>query len=99
MEDTYLLLPDLLTVEDLAGHLRLSPCTVRRLLRGRVLPGTKIAGRWIVERHALLRALAPDGACSRQFGVLRGGFRASQKGPSEGPAATNPARQDGSLDP
>lgn len=57
---TDILLPDLLVVEDLARWLRRSPAHCRRLLREGVLPGTKLSGRWYVERGALLRALRPQ---------------------------------------
>ncbi|HET6203594.1 MAG TPA: helix-turn-helix domain-containing protein [Planctomycetota bacterium] len=54
------LLPDLLVVEDLAGRLRRSPSAVRALLRAGALPGRKVGRRWVVEREALLQALAPE---------------------------------------
>ncbi len=68
-----LVLPDLLTVEVLARHLGRGPAAVRALLRRKVLPGRRIGRRWIVERRALLRALAPDFV---QVRVVRLGERA-----------------------
>ncbi len=71
-------LPDLIIVEVLAAFLRRSPSAVRDLLRNGVLPGKKVGRRWVIERQALLRALAPANASSRQddpppVHVLRGG--------------------------
>jgi len=57
-----MVLPDLMWVEDLAARLRRSPSAVRDMLRRGVLPGRKIGRRWLVERGALLRAVAPDNA-------------------------------------
>lgn len=59
---TSMVLPDLMWVEDLADRLRRSPSAVRDMLRRGVLPGRKIGRRWLVERSALLRAVAPDNA-------------------------------------
>lgn len=53
-----IMLPDLLTVEDLAPRLKVTPGAVRRLLRTGVLPGRKVGRRWIVERRGLLLALS-----------------------------------------
>ena len=55
-----LLLPDLLTVEDLAFHLQRSQSAICNMLRAGVIPGRKIGKRWIVDRDALLRSLSPS---------------------------------------
>ncbi len=55
-------LPDLVTVQDLAPFFQVTRETLRRWLRRGVLPGRKIGRCWIIERKALLRAVAPDGA-------------------------------------
>ena len=52
-----LYLPEVGTVEDVARHLRLSPATVRRLIREGKLIGRKLGGRWYVTRRALLGCL------------------------------------------
>jgi hypothetical protein len=57
---TSMVLPDLMWVEDLAARLRRSPSAVRDMLRRGMLPGRKVGRRWLVERGALLRAVAPD---------------------------------------
>lgn len=50
-------LPDIVPVERLAEHLRLSRSTVREHLRRGALPGRKIGGRWFVTRRDLLAFL------------------------------------------
>lgn len=60
-----LLLPDLLTVEDLARHLRRSHSAIRALLRAGDIPGRRIGRRWIVDRGALLRSLDGEDRGSR----------------------------------
>ena len=52
-------LPDLCLVEDLAVRLRMSESAVRTHLRSGAIPGRKIGRRWVVDREALLRTLAP----------------------------------------
>ncbi len=37
---------DVLTVEELAEHLRIHPYTARRLARAGKLPGFKVGGQW-----------------------------------------------------
>ena len=60
------MLPDLILVEDLAQFLGVAPSSVTRLLRRGELPGRKVGKRWIVTRHALLRALTRTAA--REWG-------------------------------
>lgn len=43
----------LLTAEEAAAHLRLHPCTVRRLLRQGRLPGARIGRDWRIPAHTL----------------------------------------------
>lgn len=50
--------PEVLTVEDLALLLRMSPSRVRDHLRTRVLPGRKLGRRWLAVRSEILAALA-----------------------------------------
>lgn len=52
-----ILLPDICLIEDVARHLKRSPSTIRRLLQLGILPGQRIAGRWVMERGQLLEAL------------------------------------------
>ena len=76
--------PEVAVVEDLALYLRCSPATVRRLLRTGVLPGRKIGRRWVIERHALLRAVAPSDGHGRtlptSLHLLRGADTAPRGG-------------------
>jgi excisionase family DNA binding protein len=52
-------LPDVLTVEDLAEHLRLSTSAVRAALRRGEIPGRRLGRRWYCDRLELLAALRP----------------------------------------
>lgn len=53
-----ILLPDILTVEDLAPVLHLRPSAVRALIRRGAIPARKLGRRWLVARGELLRALS-----------------------------------------
>jgi excisionase family DNA binding protein len=44
---------DVLSVTEAASVLGLSPARVRALVGGGLLPGTKVGGRWVVERSAV----------------------------------------------
>ncbi len=57
---------ELLTIEDVAGELKLSAYTVRKLLREKQLKGFKLGKEWRVRRDGLERFLA-----SRQAEVDR----------------------------
>ena len=59
------LLPDLIRVDQLARVLHRSPATIRRLIREKRLPGSKVGAVWVIERGALLRALASSSAHPR----------------------------------
>ena len=51
-------LPDVVTVDDLACHLRLSPSAVRAALREGRIPGRRVGRRWLISRPALLASFA-----------------------------------------
>ena len=63
---TNLIVPDLCNVAVLARLLLRSESSVRDLLRQGILPGRKIGRRWLIERQALLRAVASSSASPRQ---------------------------------
>ena len=46
--------PDILTVEEAAEYLRVSPSTVRRMARTGLLPGVRIGRQWRFSRRQLL---------------------------------------------
>lgn len=54
-------LPDVCTVEDLAGHFRMSRTAVRLALREGRIPGRRCGRRWLVSRRALLEWLSCTG--------------------------------------
>lgn len=54
-----LVLPDLVLVADLAAALGVTVGTARGLMARGVVPARKLAGRWVVEREALVHALRP----------------------------------------
>jgi excisionase family DNA binding protein len=55
-------LPDVLTVDEAAGLLRLNEQTVTRLAREGALPCVRVGGQWRFAKHRLLALLeAPDG--------------------------------------
>lgn len=43
----------LLTIEETAAILRLSPCTVTRLCRKKAIPAKKIGGSWRIDEEGL----------------------------------------------
>jgi excisionase family DNA binding protein len=70
-----LYLPEVGVVEDVAAHMRLSPGTVRRMIREGKLTGRKLGGRWYVTRRALLACLenvdpAPMAHPDRRWSLL-----------------------------
>jgi len=73
-------LGDLVVVEDLAHYLRMSRAGVRALLRRGAIPGAKLGRRWVVDRRALLRAVAPSDARVR----IRALFADAGDGAGEG---------------
>ncbi len=56
------MLPDILTIDQVAEYLQLSPDEVRQELEQKHLPGRLIAGKWRVQRQALdkLLEISPD---------------------------------------
>ncbi len=54
------LLPDVLTVEDLARVLHIGPSAVRALIRAGRVPAAKVGRRWLCSRVELLRVLTPS---------------------------------------
>lgn len=68
---TSMVLPDVMSVQDLAIRLHRSPSVIRDLLRRGLLPGCKIGRRWIVERRAFLQAISPDNARFRSHQAAR----------------------------
>lgn len=67
----HLVLPDILTVEDLARYIPLSPTSIRAHLRAGRLPGRKIGRRWLIDREALLSYLSPPTAGNHEPPILR----------------------------
>ena len=65
------LLPDVLTHIDLAARLDLPADDVEALFETGALPGKKLAGKWILTREALLKALAPAPNRPGDLHVLR----------------------------
>ena len=49
--------PEFMTVEQVAEALQMSNNTVRSLLHQHVIPGKKLAHKWIIPREALAKAL------------------------------------------
>ena len=56
-EVTVLMTEEFLTVEEVAKRLRLSEETVKRLLRKKELPGSKIGGSWRISKQQFDRYL------------------------------------------
>lgn len=48
---------DLLTIEEAAGYLKVTPYTIRRYLREKKLPGVKLGGQWRIKLDALEKKL------------------------------------------
>lgn len=48
---------DLLTIEEAAGYLKVTPYTIRRYLREKKLPGIKLGGQWRIRLDALEKKL------------------------------------------
>jgi hypothetical protein len=53
-------LPDVLLAADVAAALGIADRTALGLLRNRLIPGRKLAGRWVVEREVFLHAVRPE---------------------------------------
>ena len=51
-------LPDVMSVEELARHLGLSPSIVSDLIREGAIPAKKIGSEWFISREALLQYLS-----------------------------------------
>lgn len=71
-----------MTIEEVAGYVRLHPSTVYRLVRSGVMPGVKVGKQWRVDRQTLddwLRAnatvpeeaISEDGASSSAGPALK----------------------------
>jgi hypothetical protein len=68
-----LLLPDLLTAEDLGRALHVTPNAARGLLRRGAVPGRKVGRRWFAVRAEVLRLVASGGASWRVVPTSGGG--------------------------